>query len=129
MSRAVEPLPHMQTALDHKLKYNNLGDYPESWDSRDKYVAPVRNQEGCGSCWAFSAVSCLETAYWRLNSEPLFFSEQQLVDCVEYGCQGGHYTWAWDYIMKKGIPSRADYPYVGGVSNFQSKNSMKILWF
>jgi C1A family cysteine protease len=38
------------------------GDYPDTFDSREKwpkYILPIRDQGRCGSCWAFGAVEAL----------------------------------------------------------------------
>jgi len=60
---------------------------------------PVKDQGQCGSCWTFSAVSSIESHYYKTNGELLSFSEQHLTDCVYLsqgktgtdadGCQGG----------------------------------------
>ena len=54
-------------------------------------VNPIRDQGYCGSCWAFSAVTALEGAWFIKTGQLLNFSEQQLVDCSSsnYGCNGG----------------------------------------
>jgi len=75
-----------------------------------------RNQGGCGSCWAFSATSSLESAYAITNGVLPNLSDQNLVDCANssygnFGCNGGWYTNAWDYIKKVGINTETSYPY------------------
>ena len=62
----------------------------DALDWRDAgIVGPVKNQGGCGSCWAFAATTTME-AVWALknNEAPQRMSEQQLVDCdpTSYGC-------------------------------------------
>ena len=63
-------------------------------------VNAVKNQGGCGSCWAFGATAGTEHAHWRSSRSLLNLSEQQLVDCSPYdhGCNGGFHTNAWTYL-------------------------------
>lgn len=79
-------------------------------------VAPVKNQGACGSCWAFSTISCLETLHAIHSNCPVqTFSEQQLVDCdkSDNGCNGGWMYDAFDYVQGAGIESESEYPYKG----------------
>jgi len=99
----------------------NLANAPNTYDWRKfSKITPVKNQEQCGSCWAFSATEALESAYMLKNNltsaqmTPL--SPQQIVDCDngEDGCSGGEPSGAYDYIMSAGgQQSEASYPYQG----------------
>jgi len=80
-------------------------------------VSPVKNQGSCGSCWAFSANAQIES-WSRINGKgQVNLSEQQLVDCSRsfgnQGCNGGWMDNAFQYIVKYGITSTAEYPYAG----------------
>jgi len=80
-------------------------------------VTAVKNQESCGSCWAFSTTGGLEGAYFNKYGTLPSFSEQQLVSCdtVDSGCNGGLMDNAFDWIKKNGgICAEADYPYASG---------------
>lgn len=78
-----------------------------NWTKNGMVTIP-KNQGGCGSCWAFSAVSDLESSY-LLNGYKgaIDLSEQQLVDCsgsfYNSGCGGGWMTNAFAYIYKNPI--------------------------
>jgi C1A family cysteine protease len=60
------------------------------WVSAGK-VQAIKDQKQCGSCWAFSAASALESAHAIKSGKLLSFAEQQLVDCstANHGCNGG----------------------------------------
>jgi cathepsin L len=63
-----------------------LAALPDAWDWRTHdAVTPVKNQGQCGSCWAFSAVAALESAYALTTGTLESFSEQELVDCAAGG--------------------------------------------
>ncbi len=79
-------------------------------------MSAVRNQGGCGSCWAFAAAGALESTYLVQLSLPTTLSTQQLVDCSgaygNHGCSGGWQYRAYHYIMAKKITTEAVYPYL-----------------
>lgn len=92
---------------------------PEIFDWRTTgFVSPVRNQGGCGSCYAFSAMGMNE-ARWRLrtnNTEQPVFSPQDIVECSEYsqGCDGGFpYLIGGKYAEDFGIVDEKCNPYKG----------------
>jgi len=79
---------------------------------------PVKDQGACGSCWTFAAAESVESALWisKLGKEPIqTFSEQQLVDCVNFGdnhgCDGGWTYDAFTYYETSAAMHEADYPY------------------
>jgi hypothetical protein len=86
------------------------------WVAQGK-VARVKNQGGCGSCYAFSAVGAMETLHAKLKGNLIEFSEQELVDCsYEYGnegCSGGWMDSCFNYVVDHGIASEDDYGYAG----------------
>lgn len=102
---------------------------PSSFDWRKKkMVADVVNQGQCGSCWAFSAVFGVESAWAMQNggiSPDMHFSPQQLVDCenVSAGCNGGDLPPAFDYLSYQGLALEKDYPYTArdGICKYTSR--------
>ena len=99
--------------------------YQESIDWTEQgVVTSVKDQGQCGSCWSFSAIGSLESAYAIQTGQLIDFAEQQLVDCDtfgnggrDHGCNGGLMDNAFTWIMKNGgICSNADYPYVSGTT-------------
>lgn len=65
---------------------------PPSWDWRTKGIVPaVRDQAGCGSCWAFGTVGVMESAILKAGGPLTNLSEQFLISCNRDGwsCNGG----------------------------------------
>jgi cathepsin L len=73
---------------------------------------PVRNQGGCGSCWAFATVAPVEFQLWAASGASVDLSEQYLVSCNQQGfsCGGGGW-WAFDELIRDGLISESCYPY------------------
>jgi len=85
-------------------------------------VTPVKNQGGCGSCWAFSAVETLESHLALASKETApVLSEQQIVSCMPNpqqcggtgGCAGATQPQAFNYTKAHGLSLETDYPYKG----------------
>ncbi|XP_064076719.1 procathepsin L-like [Vanessa tameamea] len=94
-----------------------FGDAPESFDWRKQgVVSVVKDQRRCGSCWAFSTIATVESAYAIKTGQSVLLSEQQLVDCATNycaGCQGGIPHYACEYLKLNGVMSADSYPYKG----------------
>jgi len=107
------------SALPHESN-QNVG-IPTSVDWRNSKAVPVvKNQGSCGSCYAFSSVSTMETG-WALKHGTLYgLSEQQLVDCSQkngnHGCTGGTPEASYTFVVNSGgIANQVTYPYTGAV--------------
>ena len=88
---------------------------PIDWRTKN-VVNPVKDQGQCGSCWAFSTMSILESRSAIATGKLYDLAEQQLVDCAgsagNYGCNGGLMTSGYEYLIKnKGACLTKDYPY------------------
>lgn len=91
---------------------------PKSVDWREKGgLTPIKNQEQCGSCWAFATIATLETLNFNVNGKLEAFSEQSLMDCAntQYtnGCNGGNFVAALDWTERNGVVAETEDPYLG----------------
>ena len=105
-------------------------------------ITPVKSQGSCGSCWAFTATTAIEsTLAIKAGIKPFRLSEQQLIDCTtktpenkemfgknykNYGCRGGWMAYAYKFYKDNGIMSYEDYPYSSAEQNCQHDNSKTI---
>ncbi|KAI1716752.1 papain family cysteine protease domain-containing protein [Ditylenchus destructor] len=87
---------------------------PEEFDWRKEHkFPPVKDQQHCGSCWAFGAVGGVEAAYSLRYNESISLSEQELIDCnwEHTGCKN---SWSPDkaieYISMEGLSLSDEYP-------------------
>jgi C1A family cysteine protease len=92
---------------------------PSSLDWRDNggnFVTPVKNQGGCGSCWAFSTTAALESRAMISFNTPgkaPNLSEQIVLSCSGAGdCQnGGSLSGASNFLVNTGTNKESYYPY------------------
>jgi KDEL-tailed cysteine endopeptidase len=100
------------------------------WTTHSGVVNPVKDQGQCGSCWAFSAVGTVESAYALASGRLGSYSEQQLVDCDRShssGCSGGFNQYGISYIGKTGSCSESGYPYRARNGNCRASSCSKVL--
>jgi len=100
-------------------------------------VTPVKNQEQCGSCYAFSATETVESSYCLhgnsgSQTNTLYtLSPQQIVDCSSaygnQGCNGGWYFYAWNYLAQYGQEKEDSYPYVGYQTSCSYSSSRAVV--
>lgn len=88
-----------------------------------KSLQDIRDQGGCGSCWAVAGATVLD-AHWEIYSprnSQRTFSVQELVSCVPNphqcggtgGCEGATVELAYDYAINQGLATHDELPYQG----------------
>nr|ADO65979.1 cathepsin C [Eriocheir sinensis]ADO65981.1 cathepsin C [Eriocheir sinensis] len=95
---------------------------PENFDWRDvngvNYVAPVRDQASCGSCYTFASLAQIESRV-RIATQNVrqdVFSTQDVVSCtpLAQGCAGGFsFLIAGRYAQDQGVVAEECNPYTG----------------
>lgn len=99
-----------------------LSALPASVDWRTKNViSPIKDQGGCGSCWAFGSVETMESHIAIKTGKIPILSTQNVVSCAKNpehcggtgGCQGATAEISYDFVAHNGIATEKDYPYQG----------------
>jgi len=96
-----------------------LNAIPTEFDGRTQWpscIHPVRDQQQCGSCWAFGATEALSDRICIAGGPNVILSPQDLVSCNSgnYGCDGGYLDVAWQYMASTGVELDSAFPYTSG---------------
>jgi C1A family cysteine protease len=103
----------------------------DGFDWRDQgKVAPVKDQGQCGSCYAFSAIGAMETAYAIKSGSVSQMAEQEIVDCSQsfgnQGCNGGLMDYCFEYAISVGsLCAETAYPYTAKLGKCASSTCTK----
>lgn len=94
---------------------------PTTFDSREQWpnnIHAIRDQQQCGSCWAFGASEALSDRFSIASNGAVdvVLSAEDLVACdnIDQGCNGGYLSMAWRYMTNTGIVADSCFPYVSG---------------
>ena len=107
---------NMKNDMSSTEEFTNFKTSNVDWRTTAGAVLPIKDQNPCGSCYAFSAVSAMEFAHWKSSGKSVSLSEQEIVDCSRRyhngGCEGGLPSNSFDYIIDRGVATEENYPYL-----------------
>jgi hypothetical protein len=99
---------------------------PKEFDLRDAFpqcvsLHEVRDQQHCGSCWAFSGAEVLSDRFCIATNGSFneHLSPEYMVQCdsSNYACQGGYLDRLWKFLGRAGTVTDKCKPYVSGKGN------------
>jgi len=99
------------------------------WRNNGSVITPVKNQEQCGSCWAFSVTENIESVWALAGNKLVDLAPQQIVDCdtTDAGCNGGNPPTAYEYVIKAGgLELESSYPYVAKDTKCTANPSLNV---
>jgi C1A family cysteine protease len=101
-----------------------------SWRAPTNYVTSVKNQNPCGTCWAFGNTNVMESRVWISGLAANQDYSEQALDCCTDLCwtalaadrcnNGGEDYKAQDTFIKKGARLETCQPYNTGTINAQA---------
>ena len=101
--------------------YVPSNDLPETFDGREQWpncVQAVRDQQRCGSCWAFSAAVAFSQRICKITDgkTKVTLSPQHSVSCDpnNFGCNGGYLDKTWAFYENPGVVDDDCFPYESG---------------
>ena len=107
-------------------------DVPEEFDARDDFrgcIHPIRDQQKCGSCWAFSASEALSDRFCIESKAAIdvILSPEELLECDtgDMGCNGGELKNVWHFLEKTGTTTDQCVPYISGEGMVPTCTAMK----
>jgi len=116
-----------EMATIHKYEAENANDLPTEFDARVKWpkcILPIRDQQHCGSCWAFAAAEAASDRFCIASNGSIAIplSPQDMVSCswLNMGCNGGMIANAWVYLWVTGITPDSCIPYTAGAGDVES---------
>jgi cathepsin B len=124
---ANKSIDEIKAMLGATLTQDNSVDYkpstviatPASYDSRTtNCVHPIRDQQSCGSCWAFAGSETLSDRFCIASKGAIdvVLSPEDLVACntMNQGCNGGILALEWKYMENYGIVTDSCFAYSSG---------------
>merc|ERR1712226_291245 len=108
----VHPMAHKHLPPPKPSLFGGEG-LPENFDPREKWpecptIREIRDQGGCGSCWAFGAVTAMSDriCIHSKGEQHVHVSSENLLSCCYscgFGCNGGFPGAAWSFWSRKGM--------------------------
>lgn len=107
---------HATSLLTHWEELKNMAQATERhFDCVELgWCTPIKNQGSCGSCWDFSGIGVIESAYLKKGFKIGYgFSEQYIMNCaINGGCNGDNNSSVVTWAKQHGVPLTAEYePY------------------
>jgi cathepsin B len=105
------------------MNYEGMdNDIPENFNAAEKWpgcVHAIRDQQHCGSCWAFAASEVISDRFCIASNKQIdvVLSPQYLVSCnniLNHGCNGGVPLFSWWFIARTGLVTDECLPYQSG---------------
>jgi len=112
-----------KASIKRSQSVKSIRDLPDSVNWVDAgATTSVKDQGQCGSCWAFSLTSQVESYYFIETNELLELSTQQVTSCTPNtlscggtgGCRGSVTQLGFNYLQLFGSIAEGDWPYVSG---------------
>jgi cathepsin B len=118
---------------NYKKTTSSVKALPASFDWRNQplgnCIQPIRDQQQCGSCWAFAAAESLGDRFCIASNGSInaVLSPQYMVSCdfTNLGCSGGYLDNTWEFLASTGIPTDACVPYTAGKGIVEACSKLK----
>eukprot|EP00301_Raphidiophrys_heterophryoidea_P020578 c5228_g1_i1.p1 GENE.c5228_g1_i1~~c5228_g1_i1.p1 ORF type:complete len:386 (+),score=83.40 c5228_g1_i1:48-1160(+) len=113
----------------------NISALPAAVDwTTTKALTAVKNQGGCGSCWAFAGTEAIESNVFLETGQLFTLAPQQYVDCVVNkndcggtgGCQGATPDLLFEFAQTNGGYLETQYPYTARDGKCKALNQPKV---